>query len=132
MSIRTSRQFASFLIAGGIAAIANVGSRIIFGLWLTYAMSIVLAYVVGMIVAFALNRLFVFPTPRNSLHHQVSWFVVVNFAALLQTLVVSLLLARWLFPLFDMHRHVETGSHVVGVLIPVVTSYLGHRYLTFK
>ncbi|HWG10801.1 MAG TPA: GtrA family protein [Rhodanobacteraceae bacterium] len=132
MSIRTSRQFALFLVAGGIAALANVGSRIIFGYWSTYAMSIVLAYIVGMIVAFMLNRLFVFTTPRNSLHHQVSWFVIVNIAALLQTLVVSLLLARWLFPSFDMHWHVETTSHVVGVLIPVVTSYLGHRYLTFR
>jgi len=132
VSIRTSRQFALFLVAGGIAALANVGSRIIFGYWSTYAMSIVLAYIVGMIVAFMLNRLFVFTTPRNSLHHQVSWFVIVNIAALLQTLVVSLLLARWLFPSFDMHWHVETTSHVVGVLIPVVTSYLGHRYLTFR
>lgn len=132
MTARTSHQFPAFLAAGGIAAAANVGSRIVFNRWLAYVAAIVLAYIVGMIVAFVLNRLFVFKTTVNPLHHQVLWFSAVNVAALLQTLAISLLLAHWLFPALGVQRHVETASHIIGVMVPAVTSYIGHRYLTFR
>lgn len=132
MTRGTSRQFAVFLVAGGIAALANIGSRIVFSHWVSFTVAIVAAYIVGMIVAFALNRLFVFQSPRHGLHHQVLWFTGVNVAAVLQTLGISLLLARWLLPKWGVHSHIDTISHVIGVAVPAVTSYIGHRYLTFR
>lgn len=132
MSTATPRQFGFFLIAGGIAALANIGSRIAFSHWLAYAVAIVAAYLVGMVVAFILNRLLVFRAPTHALHHQLFWFTAVNIAALLQTLGISLLLARWLLPWLGFHRQVETISHIVGVGVPAITSYIGHRYLSFR
>lgn len=132
MTDRAARQFAMFLVAGGVAALANVGSRIVFSHWLSFAVAIICAYVVGMIVAFVLNRLFVFQTPRHGFHHQALWFTIVNIAAVLQTLAISFLLARWLLPWWGLHRHVDTVAHVVGVTVPAVTSYVGHRFLTFR
>ena len=124
--------FPRFLVAGGIAALANMGSRWLFDLALPYVPSIVLAYLVGMTTAFLLNRRYVFTASGNGLGRQVWWFCVVNAAALLQTLVVSQVLARWLLPWLGWQWHAETVAHVVGVIVPVFTSYIGHKRLTFR
>lgn len=124
-------QFPRFLLAGGVAAAANVLSRYLLNFVMPYVPSIVLAYLVGMVTAFALNRRYVFQGASKALHHQALWFTAINLAAVLQTVAVSLLLSRWLFPLVQWQFHPETIAHVVGVIVPVFTSYLGHRYLTF-
>lgn len=126
------RRFALFLVAGGIAAAANYGSRFGFSLWFSYPVAIVLAYMVGMAVAFALMRQYVFDGRGKALAPQIVRFVGVNVLAVLQTLVVSLLLARWLLPMFGVTSHVEAIAHAVGVAVPVLTSYVGHRLATFR
>ncbi|MGJ7504318.1 GtrA family protein [Variovorax sp. ZT5P49] len=125
-------QFLRFLIAGGIAAAANYGSRFLFSLWLGYSTAIVLAYLVGMVVAFVLMRQHVFDAKKSALGPQIMKFVGVNVLAVLQTLAISLVLARWVFPKMGIAEHAEAVAHLVGVLVPVVTSYFGHRMLTFK
>lgn len=127
-----SPQFFRFLVAGGIAAAANYGSRFVFGLWLSYGVSIVLAYLVGMTVAFILMRQHVFKAGEGALASQLSKFVLVNMLAVVQTLLISLLLARWVLPGLGVAAHAEAIAHLVGVLVPVVTSYVGHRMLTFR
>lgn len=125
-------QFARFVLVGGLAALANVLSRYAFNLAMPYVPSIVLAYLVGMATAFALNRRFVFEGATRPLRGQVLWFTAINAAALLQTLAVSLLLSRILLPELGWTFHPETIAHMVGVVVPVFTSYLGHRHLTFS
>lgn len=128
----THLRFLKFLVVGGFAAAVNFGSRIVFSLWLQYAWAIVLAYLIGMITAFCLNRLFVFRNTTNPLGHQVGWFVLVNLLAVAQTLVISLLLARWLLPAIGWSWQPELCAHAVGVAVPVVTSYIGHKHLSFR
>ena len=125
-------QFARFVVAGGLAALANIGARVLLGHFLSYVASIVIAYCIGMATAFLLNRWLVFRDPGNSVHHQVAWFIAVNLAAVAQTVAISLLLARIVFPHLGMRFHPETVGHVIGVLAPVFTSYLGHKHLTFR
>jgi putative flippase GtrA len=125
-------QFALFVLVGGTAAAVNFGSRIVFSLWLGYATAIVLAYLLGMTTAFILNRLFVFRSTTTALHHQVMWFVIVNLLAVAQTLAISLLLARWLLPAMGWTWQPELCAHAVGVAVPVVTSYIGHKRLSFR
>ena len=125
-------QFLRFLVAGGIAAAANYGSRFVFSIWLSYSVAIVLAYLVGMIVAFALMRHHVFDARAGALRAQIAKFVVVNVFAVLQTLAISLLLAHWVLPSFGIQNNAEAIAHLVGVLVPAITSYFGHRMLTFK
>ena len=127
-----SAQLVKFILAGGTAAAVNFGSRILLSLWLPYEAAIVVAYLIGMLTAFVLNRAFVFTQVENSLRSQASWFIAINLAAVLQTLLISLLLARVLFPAIGMEFHPETLAHAVGVAVPVITSYLGHRRFTFR
>ena len=127
-----TRQFAGFLVAGGIAAAANVGSRILFSRLVGLELAVVLAYLVGMTVAFVLMRSAVFPPSAAPIARQAALFAAVNLAALLQTLVVTLLLARWLLPAAGIRSHVEEIAHVAGVCVPIATSFLGHKYLSFR
>jgi putative flippase GtrA len=127
-----ARRFGLFIVAGGIAAAANYGSRFGFSLWFSYPVAIVLAYLVGMAVAFVLMRQYVFDGSGKQVGPQAAKFVLVNAFAVLQTLVVSLLLARWLLPAAGVAGHVEAIAHAVGVAVPVVTSYIGHKRATFR
>ncbi|WOB48113.1 GtrA family protein [Xanthomonas hydrangeae] len=127
-----SVKFLKFLLAGGTAAAANFGSRILLGHVMAYVPSIVVAYLIGMITAFVLNRLFVFETASTTLAHQATWFTLINIAAVLQTIICSLAFARWIFPATGMGFHPETIAHAIGVAVPVFTSYAGHKALTFK
>lgn len=127
-----TRQFLKFLVAGGIAAVANFGSRIALSHWMPYIPAIVVAYLIGMVTAFVLNRLFVFEGAANSLRSQAGWFTLVNLAAVAQTLAISLLLADHLLPALGIVIGAETIAHGVGVLVPVATSYFGHKHFSFR
>ena len=60
MKSSESKRFMSFLIAGGLAALVNFGSRFLYDVFVTYTIAIILAYITGMVTAFYLNKLFVF------------------------------------------------------------------------
>jgi putative flippase GtrA len=127
-----SLQFARFLLAGGTAAVANYCSRFLFSYWVDYELAIILAYMLGMFVAFVLMRRPVFQAQEGASVLQIAKFVGVNILAVTQTLLVSLILARWILPACGVGEHAEAWAHLVGVLIPVMTSYYGHKYLTFR
>nr|WP_045771075.1 GtrA family protein [Xanthomonas albilineans] len=127
-----SKQFVLFLIAGGLAAVVNFGSRIVLSHWLRYVPAIFIAYCFGMITAFLLNRFFVFSNAGNRLYQQIIWFVAINSIAVAQTILVSLLLVHHLLPAMHVEFHNETIAHAIGVAIPVITSYIGHKHLSFS
>ncbi len=127
-----SRQFVAFLVTGGLAAAVNFGSRILYNQWMGFSPAIVLAYITGMITAFVLAKLFVFRDSQRSLHQSALYFVLVNGVAVLQTWAISVLLADWLLPALGVRQYVHEVAHAVGVAVPVFTSYLGHKHLSFK
>ena len=127
-----SRQFLIFLITGGLAACVNFGSRIVYNQWLGFSFAVVLAYLTGMITAFLLARLFVFTDSGQSVQRSVFWFALVNLVAVLQTWAISMLLAYVLLPRAGVSRFAPEIAHAVGVIVPVFTSYLGHKHWTFR
>jgi putative flippase GtrA len=121
-----------YLASGGIAAAANYGSRFVFSAFLPFEAAVVAAYAVGMVTAFVLMRRFAFQAATGSTRAQLTGFCLVNLAAALQTLAVSSLLARLVLPAAGVPGDHEAISHAVGVAVPVLTSYFGHRYLSFR
>ena len=97
-----------------------------------YEPAIVLAYLTGMLVAFFLMRGHVFEANEKAIGPQIINFVLVNIFAVLQTLLISVILAYWLLPGLGIIEHAHAYAHLAGVLVPVITSYFGHKYLTFK
>jgi putative flippase GtrA len=126
------RRFLRFLVAGGVAAGLNFGSRFILSIWFEYEIAVTISYVIGMCSGFVLMRIFVFDGRSRRIENQAAIFFLVNVVAFLQTLVVSVGLARWILPSLGFHYGLEGVAHFFGVLTPIVTSYFGHKLLTFK
>jgi len=126
-----------FLMAGGLAALVNFGSRFFYNLFVDFSVAVVLAFFTGLTTGFVLNKYYVFTTSRNTVAQEMGWFVFINLLALLQTWGLSVYLAHLLpqvLPVQD-KSGVELSkaiAHGAGVLLPVFTSYLGHKYLTFR
>lgn len=127
-----SQQFLVFLLTGGIAAIVNFGSRILYNLFINFSSSVILAYITGMITAFVLAKLFVFKSSQQSVHRSAMFFVLVNLVAVLQTWAISMGLAYYLLPSLGMTLFVKEIAHLVGIVVPVFTSYLGHKHWSFR
>lgn len=127
-----SIEFIGFVISGGIAALVNLGSRILLNLAIpSYVISIILAYCLGMLTAFLLDKFLVFKKSSNSYRRQIGGFIIINLLGLLQTVVFSLLFADFIFPAINWTWNADTIAHFIGVAIPVFTSYLGHKYVSF-
>lgn len=125
------RRFVLFLLVGGAAAAVNILSRIALNDAMPYEVAIVVAYLVGMTVAYLLNKYFVFAQSGRSVRSEYFRFALVNLAAVAQVWVVSVALARFVFPAAGFAWHADTVAHVIGVVVPVFTSYLGHKHFSF-
>jgi len=127
-----SRQFVLFLLAGGIAAAVNFFSRMLYQLAVSFSIAVVLAYVTGMLTAFVLVRTFVFQRSSSGDKKSFAWFALVNILAVLQTWGISIWLAYQVLPYFDIEAFRYEISHAAGLVIPVFTSFIGHKYLSFR
>lgn len=127
-----SRQFLVFLLTGGTAAAVNFGSRILYSLWLPFSPAVVCAYITGMITAFVLAKLFVFKDSRQAVHRAAGFFILVNLVAVAQTWAISVGLLHYGLPALGIHRYAPELAHAVGVVVPVFTSYLGHKHFSFR
>ncbi len=131
MNAEERKRFALFLFAGGTAALVNILSRIAFNWLMPYEVAIVVAYLCGMTTAYLLNKRFVFASSGRGVASEYTRFALVNLAAVAQVWIVSVGLARLVFPAISFIWHAETVAHVIGVTIPVFTSYLGHKHFSF-
>ncbi len=127
-----SSPFVRFVLSGGIAAGVNVLSRAALSTITSYSAAIVIAYLIGMTTAYVLMKLFVFEESGRRPEAEYLRFGLVNMVALAQVWIVSVGLARWLFPLVGFGFYPEAIAHVIGVLSPVATSYFLHKYFTFS
>lgn len=127
-----SRQFLRFVIVGAVAAAANIGSRVVFDHWMAFVPAIVMAFFIGLSTAFILNRSWVFIKSGKHWLNEAAWFAVVNLLGLAQTIAISWVLAKHALPAIGLTVFVDVMAHSVGVIVPIVTSYLGHKHITFK
>jgi len=127
-----TRQFILFFVCNTFAAGVNFGSRILFSMVTPYEIAIVLAYCCGLFTAFILNKIFVFDAKHGKTSKQLFGFVIVNILGLAQTLLFSLLFRNIIFPQIGYDFYPDEAAHLIGVAIPVFTSFLGHKYFSFK
>lgn len=127
-----NRQFLVFLLTGGTAAGVNFGSRIIYNQWFGFSSSVILAYLTGMVTAFVLAKIFVFTDSRQSMRRSALFFSLVNLVAVLQTWLISMGLAFYAFPALGVTMFSREIAHAVGVVVPVFTSYIGHKRWSFR
>lgn len=126
-----SSEFIKFVLASGTAAACNILARWFLSSFMSFEVSVVIAYLIGMTVAFVLNRRFVFGKSERHVRSEAARFTLVNLLALMQVWVVSVALANWIFPAIGLVWQPELIAHVVGVISPIGTSFLGHKKYTF-
>ena len=127
-----SKQFLSFLIVGGIAAIVNFISRILYNQYTSFSTAVIFAYITGMVTAFILVRIFVFKKTNQSIKRSVILFTLVNVFAAAQTWLISMGLNLYTLPSLGVQRYAPEIASAIGIAFPVLTSYVGHKYWSFK
>ena len=127
-----SKQFVGFVLAGGTAAAVNFCSRFAYNIFTEFGSAVILAYLTGMITAFTLNKMFVFEKSAHGIKKEVIYFILVNLLAVLQTYYISIGLVEYIFPSVGFVVFPEAFAHGVGVAFPVFTSFIGHKFFTFR
>jgi len=125
-----NRQFLKFLIAGGLAALANFASRFAFEAFMGYAASICAAFVVGLMTAFTLNRIFVFPASTKPLRAEMSWFFLFNLLTLPFVIGVAIALTE-AFALAMPIGYAKSIAHAIAIVLPVFVNFVAHKFITF-
>jgi putative flippase GtrA len=58
--------------------------------------------------------------------------VLVNGLAIIQTWAISLLMAYYALPALGVQDYTLEIAHAVGIVVPVFTSFIGHKYWSFR
>ncbi len=127
-----NRQFVKFLAAGGTAAALQWTARFIFSHYFAYSTAVPLAYLVGLVTAYALNILFVFQKSGNSRRKEVLYFIGVNLLALPVVWGVSILFGSIVLPHVLSRPIAEGIGNGIGILSPVIMSFVLHKKITFR
>jgi putative flippase GtrA len=126
-----STQFVAFVAVGGVAAAANWLSRIILGNWMSLALAVVVAYAIGMAVAFVLNRILVFPKSPKSIRQQMWGFVIINLAFLPVVLAATVAL-EMAFRTVVRIAFAQAAAHGIAVTIPALATFLLYKFFAFR
>jgi putative flippase GtrA len=122
---RQSRQFAAYVLAGGITAVAHYATLI--GLVelanIDPVPATLAGFVLGALVSYALNRWMTFDATRS--HAQAGWrFALIAAGGFVLTgILMHLFVARAGLPYLPMQ--------VVTTAIVMVFSFLGHKFFSF-
>lgn len=125
-------QFVRFLLSGGVAAALNYGSRFLFSMAMPFEFAVICAWFVGATSGFLLFRFLVFPYASKPIHDQIVAFVAVSAFGGVLTWVISLGLANYVLPALNYPGPIEATAHAIGIAIPIVTSFFGHKWLSFR
>ena len=132
MSKHFKTEFTQFLLVGGVAALVNFLARIAINLFVSFAVAVVLAYLVGMATAFVLSKFYVFERSGRHHLHELRDFTIVNLIAVVQVWGISVGLAEYVFPAIGYQFYAPEVAHLIGLGVPAVTSYFGHKHFSFR
>jgi len=126
-----TRQFAGFVLAGGLAALLHWIARILLSLVISFGWAVFVAYGVGMTTAFLLNSYFVFPASDKPVQKQARDFVIINMAFLPVVWVVSIGLNQLLVSA-GVERFSEELAHGFAICLPVLATFLLYKFIAFR
>ena len=132
VSLYLSRQFARFVFVGGVALVLNWLSRFAFNAFVGYGWAIVLAYLVGMIIAFMLNKLYVFPYSKRSLNFEIVFFSLVNIVAFPFVWIFAFVFGEWVLNHWIRIDLALAVAHGVAITLPVFVNFILHKCVTFR
>lgn len=126
-----TKQFLGFLAVGVLAAFLHWLSRIILSNWVSFSTAVILAYAIGMVVAFSLNSFFVFPKSKKPKRRQAIDFLIVNLAFLPVVWSASMALEQ-AFRSIGMTAYTQAVAHGMAVAIPTLATFLIYKFFAFR
>jgi putative flippase GtrA len=126
-----TRQFLGFVAVGGTAALLHWLARIALSHWLPFSLAVVMAYAVGMLVAFLLNSFFVFQRSTRPRRRQARDFIIINLASFPVVWLASIMLERAL-RMFGMVHYTEALAHAIAISLPMLATFLIYKFYAFK
>ena len=132
MTRSINKEFILFILTGGFSAIINLTSRIIISNFLRFEISVLIAYLIGMITAYYLAKKYVFLNIKKSYKKSFPIFALVNLVAVLQTFFISKYIRLFLINISNNFMIIDFISHLCGVIFPIFSSFFGHKYITFR
>lgn len=123
-------EFVRFVALGGVAALVNLVSRYLLNFIVSFEVAVVLAYIVGMVIAFFLFQRMLFGS-QGANPQRVVRFILVNILGAALAWLVSTVMARMVLPAAGWTWHPFEVAHFCGVATPAITSYFLHKYYTF-
>lgn len=121
-----------FLALGSLAAGVNLVARWLLQPMMGFELAVAVAYIIGMVVAYTLFRIFVFGASGRSVASEAWRFTLVNLVSMALVWLISVGLARHLFPSIGFTWFADDIAHFIGVASPALTSWIGHKKYTFK
>ena len=126
-----TKQFLGFLAVGGLAALLNWLARLLLSVWLPFSWAVIVAYAIGMFVAFLLNSFFVFPKSEKARHAQARDFVLINLSFFPLVWLASVQVNNWLKTI-GMVSHSEELAHAIAISLPMLATFLIYKFFAFK
>ncbi len=122
-----------FILCGGFTTVINIVSRYLLSFYLPYSAAIIIAYSLGLGIAFYLYKKIVYrASDSNNTKQEIVLYLLVNAVGLLVTLAASLLFKNTVFPTFGFHYYPQDIAHLIGVVCGAVANYFGHKRVTFR
>jgi putative flippase GtrA len=131
-SLYLSEEFGRFLVFGGIALALHWLSRFVLNWYISFGWAIVVSYMIGMLVAFVLNKAFVFPRSDRSLNFELFFFFFVNIAAFPLVWIIANVLGEWLFIQWLPQQISRAAAHGIAITFPVFMNFALHKFITFR
>jgi putative flippase GtrA len=125
-----STQFLRFLFVGVTAAFLHWLARYWLNIWVSFPLAVALAYVVGIAVAFELNRRFVFPASGRPKTKQARDFILVNLA-FFPVVWVAALVFKKLLQQTGVSYFVDGIAHGLAISLPVLMTFLIYKFIAF-
>ena len=126
-----TKQFVSFMAVGGLAAFLHWLSRIFLSHWLTFSWAVIVAYGIGMLIAFMLNSFFIFPASNKSKITQARDFILTN-VCFFPVVWLSAIEINNALQFFGVASYTEAISHGIAVGLPMFATFLIYKFIAFK
>ena len=135
MNDRSSTQFLRFAVVNSVAAVANIGTKTVCGFFLIDPLAVLVGFCVGLSSSYLLCRNYVFQPATGSNISEMARFTAVNMISLgitYGTYRHALVLLRGSFSLTESQPIVEALAYAIGVVAPVIFSFMAQKTLTLR
>jgi putative flippase GtrA len=99
--------------------------------WMSFGIAVLAAYAIGMIVAFALNRAFIFPNANAPIEIQIRRFIFINLSSIPLVWGGALAFVE-LLRSYGLKTYVEELAHALALALPILGTFLLYKYFAFK